>query len=187
MASKMTVAHIAAEKKFPHFTLYRTKQNGGWEYDFVKLTAFFISRGYFIYRMSIDRFVPIRIIDNIVKQVGKKDLKDEILNFLINVDECPEYIHQFALKDIDKAVSDGFLETLPEKQVEFRKDKKDAIQLYYQNCIVKITPNKLTTHAYTELNGFIWESQILPRNYTLEPVHHDHSIAAKAVMILFCG
>ncbi len=107
MASKMTVAHIAAEKQFPHFTLYRTKQNGGWEYDFVKLTAFFISRGYFIYRTSVHRFVPIRIIDNIVKEVGKKELKDEIINFLTNIDECPEYIHQFALKDIAKATNEN--------------------------------------------------------------------------------
>lgn len=171
MASKMTVAHIAAEKQFPHFTLYRTKQNGGWEYDFVKLTAFFTTRGYFIYRMSVDRFVPIRIIDNIVKQVGKKDLKDEILNFLTNIDECPEYIHQFALKDIAKATNDEFLETLPEKQVEFRKDKDDAIQLYFQNCIVKITHNKITTHPYTDLNGFIWESQILPREFKQEDIN----------------
>lgn len=165
MASKMTVAHIASEKQFPHFTLYRTKQNGGWEFDFVKLTAFFTSRGYFIYRTSIDRFIPIRIIDNIVKQVGKKELKDEILHFLTEVDECPEYIHQFALKDIAKAVSDDFLETLPEKQVEFRRDKKDAMQLYYQNCIVKITITRITTHPYTELNGYIWESQIMNREF----------------------
>jgi len=161
----MSVAYRASEKQFPHFTLYRAKQNGGWEFDFVKLTAFFTSRGYFIYRTSIDRFIPIRIIDNIVKQVGKKELKDEILNFLILVDDCPEYIHQFALKDISKAVSDDFLETLPAKQVEFRKDRKDAMQLYYQNCIVKITKNKITTHPYTELDGYIWESQILPRVY----------------------
>lgn len=170
MASKMTVAHIAAEKQFPHFTLYRTKQNGGWEYDFVKLTAFFTTRGYFIYRTSIHRFVPIRVIDNIVKEIGKKELKDEILNFLTQVDECPEYIHQFALKDISKAVNDDFLETLPEKQVEFRRDKKDAMQLYFQNCIVKITKDKVTTHPYTELNGYIWESQILQRSYTVEEV-----------------
>lgn len=161
----MSIAHIAAEKEFPHFTLYKTKINGGWEFDFVNLTAFFTTRGYFIYRTSVDKFIPIRIIDNIVKHVGKKELKDEILDFLINVDECPPHIHQFALKDIAKAVNDEFLETLPAKQVEFRLDKKDAMQLYYQNCIVKITPKKITTHPYSELDGYIWESQILNREF----------------------
>jgi hypothetical protein len=163
--SKMSIAHIAAEKEFPHFTLYKTKMTGGWEFDFVNLTAFFTTRGYFIYRTSVDKFIPIRIIDNIVKHVGKKELKDEILNFLLNVDKCEPYIHQFALKDIAKAVNDEFLETLPAKQVDFRKDKKDAMQLYFQNCIVKITAKKTTTHPYTELDGYIWESQILDREY----------------------
>jgi hypothetical protein len=167
MGNKLSIAHIASEKDFPHFTLYKPKQNGGWEFDYVKLTAFFTTRGYFIYRTSIDKFFPIRIIDNIVKQVGKKELKDEILNFLLNIDECPEHIHQFALKDIAKAVNEEFLETLPAKQVEFRRDRKDAMQIYYQNCIVKITGKKITTHPYTELDGYIWESQILQRDYDI--------------------
>lgn len=165
MSTKLTIAHIAAERDFPHTTLYRPKQSGGFEWDLPNLHFFYTSRGYFIYRTSVDRFVPIRVIDNIVKIVGKKELVDDILNFLLVIDECPSYIHQFALKEMPKAVSDDLLITLPEKQVEFRKDKQDALQLYYQNCIVKITAKKVTTHPYTELNGFIWESQILPREY----------------------
>lgn len=165
MSNKMSIAHIAAKKDFPFFTIYKPKINGGWEFDFVNLTAFFTTRGYFIYRTSIDKFIPIRIIDNIVKQVGKKELKDEILDFLTNVEECHVNIHQFALKDIAKAVNDEFLETFPAKQVDFRRDKKDAMQLYFQNCIVKITGKKITTHEYSELDGYIWESQILDRVY----------------------
>jgi len=173
--SNLSIAHIASEKEFPFFTLYKPKDRGGHEWDFVSLTAFFTTRGYFIYRTSIDKWFPIRIIDNIVKQVGKKELKDEILEFLTNVEACPMYIHQFALRDIGKAVNDEFLETLPAKQVVFRKDKKDAMQIYFQNCIVKITHNKITTHDYTELDGYIWESQILKRDFNLEYGPQMHS------------
>lgn len=161
----MTVAHIAEQKNFHHFTLYKTKQNGGWEYDFTGLTAFFTNRGYFITRTSKTKFILIRIIDNIVVEVGKKELKDEILNFLINVDECPQHIHQFALKDIAKAVNDEFLETLPEKHIDFRRDKKDSIYLYYQNGIVKVDCMEISVHKYETLNGYIWESQILQRDF----------------------
>lgn len=170
MAANLTVDWVASQKEFKHAHLYKAKQSGGWEWNLPQLHFFYTERGYFIYRTSIDKFHPIRVIDNIVKQVGKKDLADEILNFLINVDQCPEYIHQFALKKINEATCDDFLITLPEKQVEFRKDRKDAMQLYYQNCIVKITADKITTHPYSSLNGFIWESQILPREFHEEPV-----------------
>jgi hypothetical protein len=171
MSQKLTIAHIAAERQFKHTTLYKSKANGGFEWDLPNLHFFYTERGYFIYRTSIDRFVPIRVIDNIVKIAGKKELVDEILNFLLNIDECPPHIHQFALKEISKATSDDFLITLPEKQVEFRKDRKDAIQLYFQNCIVKITADKVTEHPYTDLNGFIWESQILPREYKAQQIN----------------
>jgi hypothetical protein len=165
----LTLAHKAAEKEYPHYTLYRPKPNGGWDIDFVKLTSFLTGRGYYLYRSSIHRNVLIRVIDNIVKEVGKKDLKDEILNFITNSkSDEPEFIHQFFLKNIGKAVNDEFLETLPAKEVTFKKDLKYAMQIYYRNCIVKITKDKITTHPYTELDGYIWESQIIDRDFLLD-------------------
>lgn len=169
MSQKLTIAHIAADREFKHAFLTKEKANGGLEWNFTQLHYFYTERGYFVYRTSIDRFVPIRVLDNIVKIVGKKDMWDDVLNFLLS--EGPnERVHQFALKKSHEAISDDFLISLPEKKVEFRKDIQDACQLYYQNCIVKITPKKVTTHPYTKLDGYIWESQILPRDYKQEEI-----------------
>lgn len=163
--SKMSIAHVASEKDYSHFDIARANPSSGkWEIDFINLTAFFVQRGYYVYRHDQDKWMVIRIVDNIVKKVGKKDLKDEVLNFIIDVDQN-KFLHQFVLKNIAKVTSDEFLETLPERKVKFRKDLKNAMQIYYQNCIVKITKDRITTHSYTELDGFIWESQILSRDY----------------------
>lgn len=169
MSKPLRITHIANEKEFPFANLHIKKQKG-YEWNFSQLYFFFTQRGYFIYRTSIDRFVPIRVLDNIVKIVGKKDLVEEILNFLLNVENVPEHIESFARKEISKATSDDFLIGLLEKQVDFRKDKSDAMQLYFQNCIVKITSNKITTHKYTQLDGLIWESQILQRDYNPDEI-----------------
>lgn len=172
----MSIAYRATEKEYSHFDLASPNSNGRWEIDFINVSAFFVERGYFIYRTSVDRWILIRIVDNIVKQVGKKDLKDELINYITD-NEPNRYMHQFFLKNIGKALSDDFLETLPAKQVDFKRDHKDAMQIYYQNCIVKITKDKITTHHYTELDGYIWESQILPRDFKLEPVSTDCEFA----------
>lgn len=166
--SKLSIAHIAAEKDYSHFELASPNpSNGRWEINFINVTAFFIERGYYIYRTSVDKWILIRIIDNIVKQVGKKDLKDELINYITQEEDesIKKYMHQFFLKNISKAVSDDFLETLPAKEIGFKRDKKDAMQIYYQNCIVKITKDKISFHEYAELDGYIWESQILPRSF----------------------
>lgn len=170
MSQKLTIAHIAADREFAHANIYKSKSNGGYEWDLPQLHFFYTERGYFIYRTSIERFVIIRVIDNIVKIVSKIDLVKEVMDFLLNIERCAPHIDQFARKKMKEAIADDFLIQLPEKQVEFRKDRKDAIQLYYQNCIVKITAEKVTIHKYTDLNGFIWESQIIPRQFQLTEI-----------------
>lgn len=165
MSASLRIDWLAEQKEFSHAELTKRKSTGGLEWNFSQLHFFYTSRGYFIYRTSIDRFVSIRVIDNIVKQVGKKELTDEVINFLLKDRPGDIETHQFSLKKIKEATCDDFLITLPEKQVEFRKDRPNAMQLYYQNCIVKIVAGKVTTHPYTKLDGYIWESQILPREY----------------------
>jgi hypothetical protein len=172
----LSIGWLSDQKAFPHATLYNIHKNS-YKWDFAQLRFFYTSRGYFIYRVSSDKFYPIRVIDNIVKQVGKKDLADEILNFLVDVENIEQRPYSFAIEKIKDAVSDDILLSLPEKQVEFRKDKKDAIQLYFQNCIVKITETKITTHPYSDLNGFIWESQILNREYIQTEVNGTSDFA----------
>lgn len=168
----MSIAHIAADKNYSHFDLYTTNGQGKWEIDFVNLYAFFVERGYYVYKVG-SKFEPIRIIDNIVRRADVKELKDEIINFIIDSKES-RHMHQFFLKNIAKATSYEFLETLPKKNIEFRKDRLNAMQIYYQNCIVKITGDKVSTHKYTDLDGYIWESQILPRSYN-EPEPNNES------------
>jgi len=174
MSKNLSIAHIASDKEYSHFTLAAPNPTTGkWEIDYISLSEFFVERGYFLYRINVERWILIRIIDNIVKQVGKKDLSDELINFITNDEEATlrKYMHQFFLKNIGKALSDDFLQTLPAKDVIFKKDIKNAMQLYYRNCIVKITSTSITTHEYSELDGFIWESQIIQREFYIEEIN----------------
>lgn len=173
MSNQLSIAHIAADKEYSHFNLASPNPSTGkWEIDFINVSAFFIERGYFVYRTSVEKWILIRVIDNIVKQVGKKDLSDELLHYVTNTEaqEVKRYMHQYFLKNISKALAEDFLQTLPAKDVVFKKDKKDAMQLYFRNCIVKITAKNITTHPYSELDGYIWESQIIQRDFKIEEV-----------------
>jgi len=162
----LNLVHLAAQRSFAHFTLWRSKPSGGWEFNFIDIAGFLTTRGFYLFRTPSNRHILIRIIDNIVSEVVKKDLKDEILDFVKK--EEPQYIYEFFLKNIGKCLNDEFLETLPAQKVEFKKDLKDVMQLYFQNCIVKITAGKITTFQYEKLNGYIWESQIIQREFDIE-------------------
>lgn len=163
---QLNLIHLAAQRSFAHFTLWRSKPSGGNDFNFIDIAGFLVERGYFVYRTSVNKHIYIRIIDNIVREVGKKDIKDEILEY-VKVEE-PKYIYEFFLKKIGTAVNDEFLETLPSKEVEFKKDHKDVMQIYFQNCIVQVKKDKITTFPYTKLTGYIWESQIIQREFNPE-------------------
>jgi len=159
----LNLVHLAAQRSFAHFTLWRPKPKGGNEFNYIDIAGFLTTRGYYLFRTSINKHIYIRIIDNIVSEVGKKDLKDEILDFVKK--EEGAHIYEFFLKNIGKCVNDEFLETLPAKEVVFKKDNKDAMQMYFQNCIVKITKDKISSYPYSKLIGYIWESQIIQREF----------------------
>lgn len=159
----LNIIHLASQQNYPNFELYRVKETGGLAFDYVNVTAFFHSRGFYIHRVSAIKHVYIRIVENIVKEVGIIDFKREILDF-IHKNES-RYVHEFFIKNIDKVTGDKFLETLESKTINFRKDKKDSIELYFQNCIVKVTSHSIECYSYKDLIGYIWESQIIQRDF----------------------
>lgn len=161
----LNIAHLAQGKELPNFELYYRNSKGKIEADRVNIISFLTTRGFFIYRTSVNKHIFIRIMDNIVCEVGKKDLVDAVLSF-IHENES-RTVYEAFLTNVSKFFNDEFLRSLPDKSVVFRKDKKDAMQIYYQNCIVKITKDTISTHPYSELNGYIWESQILQRDFSI--------------------
>lgn len=159
----LNIAHRATEKEFAHFELYYRDSKQKVQADRINILGFLQDRGYYLYRTSVNKHIFIRIIDNIVKEVGKKDVVDEVLE---NIKEHESRsVYESFLTNVGKWFNDEFLRSLPSKQVEFRRDRKDAIQLYFENCIVKIKPSGVTIHPYSDLNGYIWESQILQRTF----------------------
>lgn len=171
----LNIAHLAQGKELPNFELYYRDGKGKIEADRINVISFLTTRGYFVYRTSVNKHIFIRIMDNIVCEVGKKDLIDEILLFVHEHES--RTVYEAFLKNIGKFFNDDFLRALPAKNVVFRKDKKDAMQLYFQNCIVKITKDNISTHPYSELSGYIWESQILQRDFKITKVSDDCDFA----------
>lgn len=161
----LNVAHVAGKTTFTKFELTYINAGGRTDFNFVNVQDFLIERGYFVYRTSVTKHIYIRILKNIVREVGTKDIKDEILEF-IKAEE-PRNVYEFALKNINKVANDEYLETLPAKEVNFRKDNKNTMQIYFQNCIVEISGTNLKTYPYEELpkDVYIWESQIIQRNF----------------------
>jgi len=51
----------------------------------------------------------------------------------------------------------------------FHKDTKTSSFVYYRNCYVEVTTNSITSHDYSELDGIIWQDNVLDRDFSILP------------------
>lgn len=54
-------------------------------------------------------------------------------------------------------------------QIEFLRDTTDTAFFFFQNCFVEVTVNAITPHHYSDMNGYIWASQMIPREFDKVP------------------
>lgn len=47
--------------------------------------------------------------------------------------------------------------------IPFLEDDLETMYFFYQNCFVQVKKDEITTHTYEEMQGYIWESQIIQR------------------------
>jgi len=57
----------------------------------------------------------------------------------------------------------------PTEPIEFNKDSQDTKYLYYKNGFVRINKEGITFNDYSQLEHYIWESEILQRNWLAKP------------------
>lgn len=119
---------------------------------------------YKYYPSGSTNFVFIRIVDNIINDANDDIIKDYILEYLYGIDDMSVY-NYFAMNT--KFFTETFLNFLPKINPNFMTDDADTSYIYYQNCAVKVTKNKVETIDYKNLNGVVWEQQKIDRNFTI--------------------
>lgn len=105
-------------------------------------------------------YVFVRVTNNLIDHTSEKEIKDFILNYLLEVDDLSVY-NYFA--EHTRYFREEFLTLLSSIAVYFIEDTKDSAYLYYKNCAVKITNNQLIRIDYLDLGGYVWKDHVIDR------------------------
>jgi len=119
---------------------------------------------YKFYPESTKTFVFVKVTNNLIDNTSEDEIKDFILNYLETIDDLSVY-NFFA--DKTRVFKEDFLSLLSPVNVYFMEDDKDASYLYYKNCAVKIDKDTVTTIDYIDLGGYIWNEQIINRDFNI--------------------
>jgi len=107
-------------------------------------------------------YVFVKVTNNLIDHTSEKEIKDFILNHLIDLDDISIY-NYFA--DNTRFFKDEFLTLLSSIDVYFIEDTKNTSYLYYKNCAVKIDKEDVIPIDYIDLGGYVWKDHVIDRNF----------------------
>lgn len=150
--------------------------------DHTGLLEFIADRGYGkAYFNDADESTFLRVIDDYrVRKTSREKMKDHILQYVkrlpgkVTDNGCTRRQLLTKLVRGDNVYfSTSKFQSLSPQDIEFQKDTVETAYLYYQNCFVEITPEEIVPRPYEDLEGKIWDRQIIPRPFTLNHNVHE--------------
>lgn len=109
-------------------------------------------------------YVFVKVTNNLIDHTTEKEIKDFILEHLIQLDDLSIY-NYFA--DNVRYFREEFLTLLSTIDIYFIEDTKDSSYLYYKNCAVKVTKDTVTPIDYIDLGGYVWSDHVIDRKFTI--------------------
>lgn len=107
-------------------------------------------------------YVFVKVTNNLIDHTSEKEIKDFILQHLMELDDASVY-NYFA--DNTRFFKEEFLSMLNTIDIYFIEDNKYSSYLYYRNCAVKISKNDIQPIDYIDLGGYVWKDHVIDRNF----------------------
>lgn len=117
--------------------------------------------------------------NNIVEIVSISRIKDAVLSRLIKLDDMSIYDH---MASNPKYFKDDYLSLLECIEIPFVFDDRETCYLYYSNYMIEITSHKVTKIDYLDMNGYVWRSHLINREYvTTASEENDFKYVVKKI------
>jgi hypothetical protein len=135
---------------------------------------FFLERNGFKKHFPNDSEKPqfVSIQSNKVKITSISKIKDFVLDFLMERKELDVWNYCASYQNL---FSEVFLLMLESIDLIMLSDTRNTSYLAFKNGILEVTKDKIKLIDYIDVNGYIWESHILDREFnTLDSFENDY-------------
>lgn len=133
-----------------------------------ELKTFLENNGYRKYVPEGNKgFIFVRINQNLIEMCTEDDIKDFVLNHILDNFQDLSVYNYFA--DKTRFFREDFLSMLDSVNIYFVEDTKDEAYLYFKNGVVKVTKNQTVLLNYEDLGGYVWSDQVIQRDFIFCP------------------
>lgn len=114
------------------------------------------------------------IKSNKVIETSTEKIKDFVLNYLIQRQEIDVWKYCASFQNL---FSENLLSMLETIELMMLKDTKYKSYLAFQNGILEVTKNEVNLIDYIDVDGYVWESQIIQREWnTLDDYENEYKV-----------
>lgn len=171
-----TIEPIALETDKKFFKVKRDNQTNafrGFSIDKLKFIQLLYSIGFRRLDISKARLFIKVINHKLCKEIDQIQIEDDFFDYLNSTYKDEAISNGVYVEDLvnnllnirEKLFKKEFLYRLkPDDSIEFNKDTKQQKFFYYKNGFIEITKEKTTFHKYSDLNKYIFESELLNRD-----------------------
>jgi len=171
------------------FWIPKYTKNGNFdkvEIDVVKFSNFLYRHGFRRYDLQDDSIFIQIVNDRIFKPIQLKHIQDFVFNWI--EEKLPKVLDDknFFRDHLTGKFISGiqyyfnkqrlyFLQ--PREPIVFNKCTRSKQYFYYLNGFVEITREAVKFKKYDQLGGYIWQSEVLDRNFLPGAVHKDNTVS----------
>lgn len=120
-------------------------------------------------------YIFIKVRENVISEVSTVQMKEYVLNYLNEFEDetiC-DIIKEEVIKIASTLFSDSTLECLRTYEMKFPEITKEKEIFYFKNVYVEATADNLEIKEYKTLDGYVWENQIINRNFMITEIESD--------------
>lgn len=116
-------------------------------------------------------FIKVDKINKAVKPIDKTFISGFTIQLIdeLNVDDTLRKKICNAFLSDSKILMPKNYSAVRSIDINFMKDDEETMYFFFKNCYVSVDKDNVSTHSYEQMKGYIWESQIIPREFITVP------------------
>jgi hypothetical protein len=147
------------------FWTIEQKKNGGENISIepLKYAEFLVKHGFNkYYPEQAERPTFVRVRENKVRLSSAEQIKDFVLQYLISRGEIS--VWNYCSKS-PYLFNENHLNMIDSINLKMLQDTKDCAYLPFKEVVVKVSKNDIDLLKYIDVDGYIWENQIINRDF----------------------
>jgi hypothetical protein len=152
-----------------YLIFWDTNKNGSISLNDYKFKLFLENRGYYKVQLNEKEFTFVKVYNNIINEVNETNIKDFILNYVQEIDIA---VYNFFAKSTTK-FTETYLNQLATKQLAMVRDTLTESYLFFLNKVIKVTEENIEFIDYINIGGFVWEDNIIKREFNITDTKSD--------------